>query len=153
MPKREKLSGEPLTILLVEDNPDHAQLMMRNFENHRIANRIIHLTDGEQALDYLHRRGEFADPQDNPRPHLIILDLRMPKIDGLEVLEDIRQDKDLEEIPVVILSSSDCDPDVARAYEHQVNSYLVKPHDFEKFTKLTDDLAYYCMDLVYYQLS
>ena len=86
----EHVNGESLNILLVEDNEGHAELIFRSFQNHRVANRIYHVLDGEAALDYLLRRAEYADPETSPRPHVILLDLRLPKIDGLEVLKEIK---------------------------------------------------------------
>jgi CheY-like chemotaxis protein len=144
------MNGEPLTILFVEDNPDHAELVMRSFEDHRVANRIYHLPDGQAALDYLFRRGDFAQPEKSPRPHVILLDLRLPKVDGLEILEVIRDSEDLRTIPVVILTTSHAEMDVSRAYEYHANSYLVKPLDFEKFTKLMDDLGFYWLGWNHY---
>lgn len=137
------MKGEPLVILLVEDNDDHAELVKRSFENHRLANRIIHVVDGEEALNYLFRRGKFENPQSSPAPHLILLDLRLPKVDGLEVLEEIRTSEILKSIPVVVLTTSKADTDLLKAYDHHVNSYLVKPVDFEKFCQLIDDLGFY----------
>jgi CheY-like chemotaxis protein len=137
------MKGEPLTILLVEDNDDHAELVKRSFEDHRIANNIYHVVDGEEALDYLFRKGKFEAPQSSPIPHLILLDLRLPKVDGLEVLKEIRTSEILKGIPVVILTTSKADTDLIEAYDHHVNSYLVKPVDFEKFNQLIDDLGFY----------
>lgn len=137
------MNGEPLIILLVEDNPDHAELIMRSFEEHRILNQIFHVKDGAEALDYLFHRGIFADPGKSPRPHVILLDLRLPKIDGLEVLAQIKSSEGLLRIPVVALTSSESERDMAGAYNRHVNSYLVKPVDFEKFGKLMDDLGFY----------
>jgi CheY-like chemotaxis protein len=135
--------GQPLTILLVEDNPDHAELITRSFLEHRVANQLYRVPDGAEALDYLFRRGDYADPENSPRPHLILLDLRLPKVDGLEVLRKIKSDDDLCFIPVVVLTTSEAERDVARAYEHRANSYLLKPVDFEKFTELMDELGFY----------
>ena len=90
-----KLNGDAFTILLVEDNPAHAELVMRSFEDHRVANQIIHLSDGEAALEYLFQRGSFADEKTSPRPHVILLDLRLPRIDGLDVLKEIKSSDDL----------------------------------------------------------
>lgn len=135
--------GQPLTILLVEDNPDHAELITRSFWEHRVANQLRRVPDGAEALDYLFRRGDYADPEKSPRPHLILLDLRLPKVDGLEVLREIKSDDELGFIPVVILTTSEAERDVARAYEYRANSYLLKPVDFEKFTKLMDELGFY----------
>ena len=144
------MNGNALTILFVEDNPDHAELVMRSFEDHRVANQIHHLTDGEAALDYLLRRGVYSDPEKSPRPHVVLLDLRLPKVDGLEVLKIIRSSEGLEKIPVVILTTSHAELDVDRAYEYHANSYLVKPLDFDKFTKLMDDLGFYWLGWNHY---
>ena len=142
--------GEALVILLIEDNLAHAELIRRNFETHRIANRLIHVTDGEMALDYLFRRGAYVDSTQSPRPHLILLDLRLPKIDGLEVLKVIKTSQELRPIPVVILTTSEAEQDVAYAYQHYANSYLVKPVDFHQFTQLMEDLGFYWLAWNYY---
>ena len=106
------MEGEPLIILLVEDNPDHTELIVRSFDEHRIANRIYHVADGEAALDYLFRRGRYADPTSSPRPHVILLDLRLPKIDGLEVLKQVKSCVELRRIPVVALTTSEAERDM-----------------------------------------
>ncbi len=137
------MRGEPVIVMLVEDNIDHAELVMRTLENHRIANQIKHFADGQNALDYLLRHGEYRDPESSPRPHLILLDLRLPRVDGLEVLHQIKEQNDLKNIPVIILTTSEAEKDVARAYDNHVNSYLVKPVGFEEFSKLMDDLGFY----------
>ena len=140
--KKNDIKGEPALILLIEDNQDHAELVIRNLEENRVANKLVHLATGEAALDYLFHRGDYADASMSPRPHLILLDLRLPKIDGLEVLKEIKN-SELKGIPVVVLSSSETDLDLKKAYEMGANSYLVKPVDFEKFASLMDDLGYY----------
>ncbi len=137
------MQGQPLTILLIEDNPDHTQLILRSFQDHRVANQVRCVSDGRAALDYLFRRGDYADPEKSPRPHLILLDLRLPRVDGLQVLREIKIDDKLRRIPVVVLTTSEAESDVARAYEFHANSYLVKPMDFEKFTQLMDELGFY----------
>lgn len=138
-----KVNGEPLTILLVEDNPAHAELVMRSFEDHRLANKIHHVADGEVALDYLFRRGRYADPEQSPRPHLVLLDLHLPRIDGLEVLREIRANESVQDLPVVVLTTSAVEGDVVGAYKNHVNSYVVKPVDFDKFMQLMDQLGFY----------
>lgn len=135
--------GEPILVMLVEDNADHAELVIRTMESHHIATKIQHFADGETALDYLLRRGEFSDPEKSPRPHIILLDLRLPRVDGLEVLRVIKEEEELKSIPVVILTTSEAERDVAHAYEHYVNSYLVKPVGFEDFSNLMNDLGVY----------
>jgi CheY-like chemotaxis protein len=101
------------------------------------------LPDGEQALDYLFARGKYASPGNNPRPNLILLDLRLPRVDGLEVLKIIKTTPALLRIPVVILTSSDAETDIARSYDYHANSYVVKPLDFKTFTRLMKDLGFY----------
>ena len=148
-----KVNGVPFTILLVEDNPAHAELVMRSFEDHRVANTIIHLTDGEAALEYLFQRGPYSDEQENPRPHLILLDLRLPRVDGLDVLKEIKSADELRSIPVVILTTSEAEHDVARAYEQHANSFVVKPLDFAHFTDLMKDLGFYWLRWNYFPCS
>ncbi|NLV25179.1 MAG: response regulator [Deltaproteobacteria bacterium] len=137
------MKGEPLTILLVEDNSAHAELVIRSFESQRVANKIYHVWDGEEALDYLFRRGNYADAEKSPRPNVVLLDLRLPKIDGLEVLREIKNCEGLKRIPVVVLTTSQAEIDASRAYDCHANSYLIKPLDFELFTKLMEELGFY----------
>ena len=137
------MNGEPLRILLVEDNADHAELVKRNLEESQVANRLCHVEDGEAALDYLHQRGPYADPHKFPRPNLILLDLRLPRVDGLEVLRQVKSHPELHTIPVVILTTSDAERDVALAYKYHANSYVTKPVDFSCLSKLLRDLGFY----------
>ena len=137
------MNGEPLTILLVEDNPDHAELIKRNFDDFQIANRFLHVEDGEAALNYLHARGKYADRTAFPAPHLVLLDLRLPKIDGLEVLKEIKSHPELQKLPTIILTTSDAERDLAKAYEYHANSYLTKPVGFPEFSQLLRDLGFY----------
>lgn len=137
------MNGEPIIILLVEDDPAHAEIVRRNLEGSRIANRLLHVEDGQAALDYLYRRAEFSDPVKSPRPGLILLDLRLPKVDGLEVLKIVKADPDLCRIPVVVLTTSAAETDIARAYDSHANSYIIKPVDFSQFVKLMETLGYY----------
>jgi two-component system response regulator len=138
-----ELTGDSLHILLVEDNEAHAELVIRGLRDQQVANRIHHVSDGEKALDYLFRRGAYTDPVQNPRPNLILLDLRLPRVDGLEVLRTIKTTPDLLRIPVVILTSSDAESDIVKSYDYYANSYIVKPLDFKTFTKLMKDLGFY----------
>ena len=137
------MQGEPITILLVEDDPAHAEIVRRNLASSRIANRLIHVSDGQTALDYLYGRDGFSDPVLAPRPGLVLLDLRLPRVDGLEVLKTIKADAGLNQIPVVILTTSTAEADIARAYDSHANSYLVKPVDFTQFVELMEVLGYY----------
>jgi CheY-like chemotaxis protein len=140
--KEGNMVGAPVLVMLVEDNLDHAELVMRTLADHRVANRIIHFTDGQSALDYLFRRGEYVDTS-SPRPHVILLDLRLPRVDGIEVLQAIKEAPELRQIPVVVLTTSEAEKDVARAYHNHANSYLVKPVGYEEFVKLMQDLGFY----------
>jgi CheY-like chemotaxis protein len=137
------MKGEPVFVMLVEDNDDHAELVMRTLAEHNVANKIWRVSDGQMALDYLFRNGEFTNPENSPRPHLILLDLRLPRVDGLDVLKAIKESPDLRQIPVVILTTSGTDRDVERAYMHYANSYLIKPVGFDQFSKLMVDLGFY----------
>jgi CheY-like chemotaxis protein len=148
-----KTPENPLIILLVEDNLAHAELVSRSLEDHPLANKIFHVSDGEAALDYLARRGPYRLPTHSPRPHVILLDLRLPKIDGLEVLREIRSSPEINNIPVVVLTTSTADRDVAKAYEYHTNSYLIKPVDFDQFTNLMADFSFYWLGWNYYPWS
>jgi len=121
-------------ILLVEDNVREVELILAALAKINLANQVVVALDGGQALDYLHRRGEFhARPPDNPA--VVFLDLKMPKVDGLEVLRQIKSDDELNTIPVVILTSSREEAGLARSYQLGANSYVVKPVDFEQFAE------------------
>ena len=137
------VKGEPITVLLVEDDAAHAEIVRRNLETCRVANRMIHVEDGQAALDYLFRRNSYADTDAYPRPDLVLLDLRLPKVDGLEVLRQIREDEELKGLPTVVLTTSNAEADVVNAYTQGVSGYLVKPVDFEKFTQLMEAFGFY----------
>lgn len=141
------MDGEPVVILLVEDNEAHAELVLEALEEHRIVNETHHVEDGEAALDYLFRRGQYADEAKSPRPHVILLDLRLPKVDGLQVLREIKEDPGLKTIPVVVLTTSAAERDLAQAYEHHANSYIVKPVNFEVFVRMMNELGFYWLSL------
>jgi CheY-like chemotaxis protein len=137
------MNGEPVVILLVEDDPAHAEIVNRNLAGFRVANRLMHVDDGQKALDYLYRQGEFAEPETSPRPGIILLDLRLPKVDGLEVLEIVKSDPDLGQIPVVVLTTSAEEADMMKAYDSHANSYLVKPVAFQDFVEMMKVIGYY----------
>ena len=137
------MKGEPIIILVVEDDPAHAEIIRRNFEASRLANRLLAVEDGQAALDYLNREGKYNDADKFPMPNLILLDLRLPLVDGLEVLKIIKSDRKLTTIPVVILTTSSDEADMVKAYEHHANSFLVKPVDFTQFSKLMETFGYY----------
>ena len=133
--------GERL-VLHVEDDADHADLVERCFSRHRPESRIVRVPDGEAALEYLKKNDSTA-----PRPFLILLDLRLPKVDGIDVLRAVKANPSLAAIPVVVLTTSDSESDVSRAYEHHANSYLVKPHDFRRLDSMLKDVGDYWLDL------
>jgi len=139
------MTGEPVVALLVEDNDDHAELVMRQMADHRIANKVVRLADGQEALDYLFRKGIFEDSEVSPRPHVIFLDLRLPKVDGLDVLKVLKDSDEVRDIPVVVLTTSEGERDVTKAYLNHANSYVVKPVDYHKFRDLMDNLGFYWM--------
>jgi CheY-like chemotaxis protein len=137
------MKGAPIVILLVEDDLAHAEIVRRNFEQCRVANRLVHVTDGQAALDYVTRQGAYGDPATAPRPGVILLDLRLPKVDGLDVLRSLKADPGLRSIPVVVLTTSKAEADLVKAYDLHANSYLVKPVDFAQFTELLATCGYY----------
>ena len=141
------MKDDAMVVLLVEDNPHHAEMIFRLLRNCSIAHRIQHVSDGEAALDYIYRRGPYADDLMYPTLQLVLLDLRLPKVDGLQVLKQIKSSENLRSLPVVVLSSSEADRDIAAAYRHYANSYLVKPIDYEKFTVMIETLALYWLTL------
>jgi CheY-like chemotaxis protein len=144
---------QPITILLIEDEPAHAEIVRRNFESIGIAHMLQHVSDGEAALDYLYRNNSFSDPARSPRPGLILLDLRVPKVDGQQLLKTIKSDPGLNNIPVVVLTTSASEADIAMAYTNNVNSYLVKPVDFGQFSELLETLGTYWMSWNHHSLT
>ena len=133
-------SNKPAHFLLVEDDNAHADLMLMSFDENKVANTVDRVADGEQALDYLNRRGQFIEAK---RPDVILLDLKIPKIDGHSVLREIKADPDLHAIPVVVLTTSSNATDIQRAYENNANSFLTKPFEFGDFQRLVRDLGLY----------
>jgi len=122
-----------LRVLLVEDDPDHAELVRRGLEEYGSQIQLTHVADGESALEYLKDRA----PRNTPgRPHLILLDLRLPRMDGLEVLREVKASPDLADIPCVVLTTSRAEGDMVKAYRLHANSYLVKPGDYQRFVEL-----------------
>lgn len=127
-------------ILLVEDNPDDAGLTIRSLKKSNLANRLLHLEDGQEALDFL-----FND--ENEMPRLILLDLKMPKVDGIDVLRKLKGDEQRKIIPVVVLTSSKEEKDIVESYKLGVNAYIVKPVDFDRFAKAVAELGLFWMVL------
>jgi two-component system, response regulator len=130
-------------LLLVEDNPYDAELTLRALKNKGLANKLLTFTDGVEALDFLFGTGEYAGRNLAVRPKVILLDLKLPRINGLEVLEKIRADERTRTIPVVIMTSSQEESDIVRGYNLGVNSYMVKPVDFDKFFQAVEELGLY----------
>jgi two-component system, response regulator len=141
------MENAAIEILLVEDNINDAELTIRALHKKNIANNIIHLKDGASALDFLFGKGEFLQRNINNKPKIILLDLKMPKVDGMEVLRKIKKDALTKNIPVVVLTSSKENPDIEKAYALGANSYIVKPVDFEGFSKAIADLGFYWLVL------
>jgi two-component system response regulator len=137
------MENDQVDILLVEDSLHDAELTMRALRKNNSDVRIVHLKNGAIALDFLFGTGEYADRNVNSKPRLILLDLKMPKVSGLEVLERLTIHQLTKKIPVVVLTSSKENPDVERAYLLGANSYIVKPVDFESFQKIVNDLGMY----------
>ena len=134
---------EGVEILLVEDSASDAELTIRALKKKNLANNLIHLRNGAEALDFLFARGAFGDRDADVVPKVILLDLKMPKVNGLEVLAEIRRDERTKTIPVVVLTSSKEDPDIDACYALGVNSYIVKPVEFDKFFKAVSELGFY----------
>ncbi len=136
---------DELEILLVEDNPTDAELTMRALKRKNLANRVVWVKDGEEALDFIYAKGNYDDRDPEDLPKLILLDLRMPKVDGLEVLKNIKADESTCRIPVVVLTSSQEDRDVVESYKLGVNSYVSKPVEFDEFIDAVSTLGLYWM--------
>lgn len=130
-------------ILLVEDNPRDAEVTIRTLKKRNLANQLVHVKDGEEALEWLLATGQFAGRDAGQRPKVVLLDLKLPKVDGLEVLRALRADERTRRIPVVILTSSREEQDVVRSYDLGVNSYIVKPVDFENFSAAVAEAGHY----------
>lgn len=141
----EHRDGDPIVVLLVEDNPGDVRLTKEAFKEGCINNDLHVATDGEEALDFLYQRGEYSDA---PRPHLVLLDLNLPKLNGQEVLEEIRDDPDLKRLPVIILTSSGAQRDIVDSYELQSNAYLTKPVTPEDFVELVQTFEEFWFTMV-----
>jgi two-component system, response regulator len=132
-----------IEILIVEDNPNDAEMAMRALKKNNLANNVLVVEDGEEALDFIFYRGQFANRSKNSRPKIILLDLKLPKVNGLEVLKAIKNNPKTKIIPVVVLTSSQEESDIVESYQLGVNSYIVKPVDFDKFVDAVKDIGLY----------
>jgi two-component system response regulator len=137
--------NQAVEILLVEDNPSDAKLTIRALQKNNLCNSVVHVSDGAEALEFIFAEGKYSDRSIENRPRIVLLDLKMPKVDGLEVLKMIKNDERTKNIPVIIMTSSKEDNDIKLAYTYGANSYVVKPVGFENFSKAVVDLGMYWM--------
>ncbi|MFH1338399.1 MAG: response regulator [Candidatus Omnitrophota bacterium] len=132
-----------IKILLVEDNPDDIQITQRALKEARIINKLWIVRDGQEALDFLYHRGKYQDTATSPKPGLILLDLNLPKVNGLDVLKEIKQNPDFKRIPIVVLTVSRRDEDIVKGYNYGCNSFIQKPLEFEKFVEAVKVIGLY----------
>jgi len=137
------MENDTIEILLVEDNFDDAELTIRALKKNNVLNPLLHVKDGEEALEFVFCTDKYSSRNIQIQPHLILLDLNMPKINGIEVLQKIKSDERTKTIPVVILTSSKEGPDIEKCYKLGANSFIVKPVGFENFTKAITELGFY----------
>jgi CheY-like chemotaxis protein len=142
------IKQQPITILMADDDEDDRMMTREALEEAKLANDIRFVVDGEELLDYLYRRGDYADPEKAPRPGLILLDLNMPRKDGREALREIKADPDLRQIPIVVLTTSKAEEDIYRSYDLGVNSFITKPVSFEGLVFVITTLAQYWFQIV-----
>jgi CheY-like chemotaxis protein len=141
-------NARPIVILMAEDDPEDVMLVRDALTEARLCNDLRCVSDGEQLMDYLKRRGKYADPQTSPRPGIILLDLNMPKKDGREVLREIKDDPSLRSIPVIVLTTSNAEEDIVRSYGLGANSYITKPVTFEKLVEIVKFVGRYWFEIV-----
>jgi two-component system, response regulator len=139
---------KPITILMADDDPDDRQLTKEAFEEARLANDLRFVEDGVELLDYLHRRGKYADPDTSPRPGIILLDLNMPRKDGREALKELKQDPRFRAIRVIILTTSKAEEDILRTYNLSAASYITKPVTFESLVDVVRTIGKYWLEIV-----
>jgi CheY-like chemotaxis protein len=143
-----KNEGKMITILLADDDPDDQQLTREAFVENRLVNDLVCVNDGEELMDYLHRRGRYSEMEKTPLPGLILLDLNMPRKDGREALKEIKADPNLRRIPIVVLTTSKAEEDILRSYDLGVNSYVTKPVTFKSLVDLVKVLGQYWFEVV-----
>ena len=134
---------QEIDILLVEDNPGDAEMTVIALSQHNLADKLLHVKDGAEALDYIFAEGKYAERKISHKPKVILLDLKLPKVNGIEVLLKLKSDERTKNIPVIILTSSREDPDIKKCYDLGVNSYVVKPVEFDEFQKVISQLGLY----------
>jgi len=139
---------KPVTILIADDDPDDRMLALEALNENRLTNNLYFVEDGEELLDFLYHRGQYADPASAPRPGMILLDLNMPRKDGRESVREIKADPELRDIPVVILTTSKSEEDIARTYDLGANSYITKPVTFEGLVEIMRGLRRYWFEIV-----
>ncbi|MDB5311055.1 MAG: response regulator [Gemmataceae bacterium] len=140
--------GKPITILMADDDPDDRALTAEAFAESRLANDLRFVEDGEELLDYLHRRGKYTDPATSPWPGVILLDLNMPRMDGREALREIRADPRFRGIRVVVMTTSKAEEDVVRSYDLSAASYITKPVTFDRMVEVIKALGRYWLEIV-----
>ena len=143
-----RTEGKIITIVLADDDPDDRQLTEEAFTENRLANQLHCVEDGEELMDYLHRRGKFEQHRNEALPGLILLDLNMPRKDGREALKEIKADPNLRRIPIVVLTTSKAEEDIVRSYDLGVNSYVTKPVTFKSLVELVKVLGRYWFEVV-----
>jgi len=139
---------KPITILIADDDPDDRMLALEALNENHLTNNIYFVEDGEELLDYLHHRGQYTDVASAPRPGMILLDLNMPRMDGRESIREIKSTAELRDIPVVILTTSKAEEDIARTYSLGANSYITKPVTFEGLVEVMRGLRRYWFEIV-----
>lgn len=143
-----KMNGQPIVILMADDDADDRMLTKDALEESRVLNELRFVEDGEELMEYLTRKGKYANPDDSPRPGLILLDLNMPKKDGREALKEIKSDPNLRRIPVVIMTTSKAEEDIFRSYDFGASSFITKPVTFDRLVELMRTLGEYWVEFV-----
>jgi CheY-like chemotaxis protein len=143
-----KMNGQPIVILMADDDADDRMLTKDALQESRVLNELRFVEDGEELMDYLHRKGKYADPDSSPKPGLILLDLNMPKKDGREALKEIKSDPNLRRIPVVIMTTSKAEEDVFRSYDFGASSFITKPVTFDRLVDLMKAIGEYWVEFV-----
>ena len=143
-----RANGQPIVILMADDDADDRMLTKDALQESRVLNELRFVEDGEQLMDYLMRRGEYSDPNDSPRPGLILLDLNMPRKDGREALKEIKNDPNLRRIPIVVMTTSQAEEDIYRSYDFGASSFITKPVTFDRLVDLMRTLGQYWVEFV-----